>query len=1338
MSEKAAVALQSALTNVGNTANLTSAQTDALGKTLVRLAIGTTSTATNMANALSPIVGELQLLTGHAVDAADATSLLTAAQNLYVVKSIPLTTATKEIVDLLRTYKLGVSDAATVSDALIQGSDLLGIGVDQVASSFTRLQPKIAGSGLDMQQFLGIVVEMGPAVGTGSRALMQVGTLIHALIVPSKAAAAALKDIGVSLYDAKGNYIGAEAAIQKISVAYNKLGTQAQKTALLQSLFGAQAGIAATLIAGGAAGINKATAEMEANGTAAEKAALKMQDAQEQMALLPKTLSDISTAIGMVLLPGLNRLLSAILPVILGIGDWVTANPELATTILAVVAAGGLLVGTLAFVGPAVAALGTAVAIILSPVVLIGAAVGVLIRYLMQIPTVAAPVKAIFQDLYSTVFNTVSLVKGALSELFQGPSDTEDAGSYSWFFTSLRNQATMTMASLSKSFALLGAALMNLLPPRVQDALIRVQYWLMQWDLSLRRLYTSIMPLVTIMTVGLKGALDSVSSSFGNTGNANSFITVINWVGDSVNHLIDWLAELLTFLGGTSERSENARRALLAVAGVLSALWVANKGIQFFQLLSTAVKGVITTAQDFMTPIAKLADALRAIPGIPGAISDGFDTLRLKAMYAQDAIGNFISKLTSIPSNVFNDLKQAIQDVGDKLKSIPSGMLDTLKDKLDTLKIKAWDARDAIGTIGDKIKAIVSTNLDTIKGKLADIKQGLKDISAKVQVAISTSMPSINVTQIGSTIASAIAGAIAGALSAALMASGLGATIAEALGSALAGVGALLASPIVLLVAAIIAYLTAAFLDPKDFGKLVGGLVGLLLNAFVIVPLFLVSGLVELGYQIATNLFQSIQDAIGKIPTTASAIGAAIGNLLNDAAGQIGDDASALLGGIGNWIGSVVGGLSTAFAPLWTGFKTQFSKGISQLANTIQSLLKGDWGGAIKSAIGALGTFFGSLPLSIGANLISGLLMVRQQFVGWVMSLPGAIGTAIGSLIADMQSIGRQLVGAIGTGLSGLGGVVQSAFGGLLTWLRGWSSQLFDGFQSGFSSTAGLLTDSLRGFVGQIMNIVTPIPGNILKALKGIWDGLWNTIGTVTTTITNGIGTIVADAGKLPGKIATAVKGMWDSLVTEAEKLPGQLLDFFTKTLIPMLGKSGQIGLQLIGAMLQLGKNIVEAIINGIIGLPGAIAKAIGDAFRSINITVGPFHITGSGISVSLPSISIPSVSLPKLFAEGAWNIPNTMPGVVHAGEMIVPAKMAENLRAVLSSIGTMSGSLPVSTPSGMAWSPPSYGGASSDSTQTHHIHVMLDGRQIAEVVDRHQGVRYLLHGSSRYRATGN
>jgi hypothetical protein len=58
------------------------------------------------------------------------------------------------------------------------------------------------------------------------------------------------------------------------------------------------------------------------------------------------------------------------------------------------------------------------------------------------------------------------------------------------------------------------------------------------------------------------------------------------------------------------------------------------------------------------------------------------------------------------------------------------------------------------------------------------------------------------------------------------------------------------------------------------------------------------------------------------------------------------------------------------------------------------------------------------------------------------------------------------------------------------------------------------------------------------------------------------------------------------------------------------------------GKLVGLGVNIVSSIVNGFVSLPGKIHDAIAAAFATLNVTVGPFHINGQGITVDLPNFS--------------------------------------------------------------------------------------------------------------------
>jgi len=118
---------------------------------------------------------------------------------------------------------------------------------------------------------------------------------------------------------------------------------------------------------------------------------------------------------------------------------------------------------------------------------------------------------------------------------------------------------------------------------------------------------------------------------------------------------------------------------------------------------------------------------------------------------------------------------------------------------------------------------------------------------------------------------------------------------------------------------------------------------------------------------------------------------------------------------------------------------------------------------------------------------------------------------------------------------------------------------------------------------------------------------------------------------KLPGKIAAAVLDIGKKALDWANSLRNTALD--------------------------MGARFVTGIMDALASLPGKIAGAVADAFRQLKVDVGPFHISGSGITVDMPNISLPS------FAVGSWKLPRDMVAVVHQNEMIVPADIAARLR---------------------------------------------------------------------------
>jgi hypothetical protein len=110
---------------------------------------------------------------------------------------------------------------------------------------------------------------------------------------------------------------------------------------------------------------------------------------------------------------------------------------------------------------------------------------------------------------------------------------------------------------------------------------------------------------------------------------------------------------------------------------------------------------------------------------------------------------------------------------------------------------------------------------------------------------------------------------------------------------------------------------------------------------------------------------------------------------------------------------------------------------------------------------------------------------------------------------------------------------------------------------------------------------------------------------------------VFAFAGELIGNIGRGLA-----------TLGGMLLALFGRAWTAVVGAVGPFVtgivdwfLSIPGRLVSLGANIVRTIINGLISLPGRIADVVRQAFANLNINIGPFHITGRGVTIDLPRI---------------------------------------------------------------------------------------------------------------------
>jgi TP901 family phage tail tape measure protein len=201
----------------------------------------------------------------------------------------------KGSLDLAAAGALGVGEAAEIAasaltqfklsgDKVPHLADLLAAGAGKAQGSVQDLGAALnqsglvaASTGLTIEETTGALAAFASAGLTGSDAGTSFKTMLMSLNPNSAAAATLMSDLGISAYDAQGEFIGMSEYAGVLQNALKDMSSE-QRNATLKTLFGTDAVRAANVMyEQGAAGISKWESAVNDAGYAAETAAI-MQD----------------------------------------------------------------------------------------------------------------------------------------------------------------------------------------------------------------------------------------------------------------------------------------------------------------------------------------------------------------------------------------------------------------------------------------------------------------------------------------------------------------------------------------------------------------------------------------------------------------------------------------------------------------------------------------------------------------------------------------------------------------------------------------------------------------------------------------------------------------------------------------------------------------------------------------------------------------------------------------------------------------------------------------------------------------------------------------------------
>jgi phage-related minor tail protein len=379
------------------------------------------------------------------------------------------------------------------------------------------------------------------------------------------------------------------------------------------------------------------------------------------------------------------------------------------------------------------------------------------------------------------------------------------------------------------------------------------------------------------------------------------------------------------------------------------------------------------------------------------------------------------------------------------------------------------------------------------------------------------------------------------------------------------------------------------------------------------------------------ELFSTIEsgsETIDKAVADTDDAGDLLGRAINGLKVQFGDFFTATAG-----VGEALGPLLYALPALTSGLGALGGKALGAAASLGSSLIPAITGSLLPALAGIIPAIGGGLTaMFTGAVAILGaaipIIMAALPFI-----IIGAIVAAIAVLILNPE-IRDQVFGFVGGILDWIG----QALGGLLQVI----GDAFGAAVQVIGDVLGAIGDVIGKAIQLWIDYVLLFPVRVAEAFLALLGIVANFVSQAIPKIAEFIGKAVSFFLSIPGKVA----GLIGQIVGVFTRLGAQVLNGIVglvgKIVSTILGIPGKIG-SLVGDFANVAKRAVQAFMGFILDLPGKVAGILGDIGKGIGDVIG---------------------GLIPHFATGAETVPYTGLAVVHEGEMIVPARAADQVRS--------------------------------------------------------------------------
>ncbi len=587
------------------TSGATAAQMDDMRVIATQLGADMELPGTSAADAAEAMIalGQRGLEVNEVFDAARGVLQLSAAGQLSNARAAELTASA------LNAFQMAGSEAANVANLMAAGSTSSGTSIEHMGQAMQASATVFAAAGVPIEQLVTSIGMMAKAGIQGSDAGTSLKTMLLSLQAPSGTAAAAMKELGINVYDAQGSMLPFPQIIDQFSRASAGL-SEAQRNAAMTTIFGTDAVRAANVVMLQGVG---AFTEMEAAATrqnvAADLAAARMQGLGGAVEGFK---SSMETTLMNAVMPFLPQLTSLVQSVGEFVGRLGEANPALLN-------AGVAVAGVLAVAGPLLMLIGpltTAFAVLTGPIGLIVLGIAALAAAFASGAITIDSIRPVL-DAVGQAFN---FVKGIVEQVFAAIQ-----GIIAGAMQVIRGDITGGMETIRNAFSTAWTNISTQLGTVLQTIITYVQQILPVWIARLGEwataawewLVAAVPPMLTELGNFIRGLLEELGRKL-----PEWIAAFLDWAGEAVEWLADAIPPLVTQLGQFVSRMLSELGAKLPgwIAAFLdwageAVAWVARAIppllVELGKFLGAAVTWIIGTAVPALVREAiKLAGAL--------------------------------------------------------------------------------------------------------------------------------------------------------------------------------------------------------------------------------------------------------------------------------------------------------------------------------------------------------------------------------------------------------------------------------------------------------------------------------------------------------------------------------------------------------------------------------------------------------------------------------------------------------------------------------------------------------------------------------------------------------